>query len=138
MPLDRMPLVRAIFTLVVAASLAAVPARVGAIGMVGGSATVVSSMADCASSGDISCQPAQGMSAAAGDMMPMSDGCDRSGDHGKMLLGACSTYCNSLPALPTIVFAALDIVLVDSVTPPVATTMDGIEVSPEPHPPKLV
>jgi hypothetical protein len=130
-----MPLVRTIFTLVVAASLAALPARGVAIGMFGGAGTGVASMADCASMGDFSCQPDHGM--AVGDLVPMSDGCDRSGDHGTPLPGACSTYCHSLPALPTIVCAAVDIVLIDSVAPPVVTTMDDIGISPEPHPPKL-
>ena len=131
-----MRLVRAIFTLVVAASLAALPARVGAIGMFGGSGTVVSSMADCASIADASCQPAQGTSAAAQDMAPMSDGCDRSGDHGTTP-GACSTYCNSLPTLPTIAAIPADVVIIAAVATAVGT-MDGIGVSPEPHPPKLV
>jgi hypothetical protein len=133
-----MHLVRTIFTLVVAASLAALPARVGAIGMFGGSGTVASSMSDCASMGDASCQPAQGMSADAGDMAPMPDGCDRSGDRGTMLPGACSTYCNTLPALPTIAAIPADVVLTAAVAPADGTIMDGIGVSPEPHPPKLV
>jgi hypothetical protein len=133
-----MRLVRTFFTLIVAASLAALPARVGAIGMFGGSGTVVSSMADCASMADASCQPAQGTSAAAQDMAPMSDGCDRSGDRGTMLPGACSTYCNTLPALPTIAAIMADAVLIAAVAPAVGTIMDGIGVSPEPHPPKLV
>ena len=132
-----MPLVRTIFTLVVAASLAALPARGVAVGMFGGPGTGVASMADCASTADSSCQPDHCM-AAAGDMVPMSDGCDRSGDHGTPLPGACSTYCHSLPALPTIVFAAVDIVLIDSVVPPVVRAMDDVGISPEPHPPKLV
>jgi len=135
-----MRLIRTIFTLVVAASLAALPARVGAIGVFGGSGTVSSSMADCASMGDTSCQPAQGMSAAAAaeDMVPMSDGCDRSGDHGTMLPGACSTYCNSLPTLPTMAAITVHDVLIASVAPAVGAILDGISVPPEPHPPKLV
>ncbi|HWN51159.1 MAG TPA: hypothetical protein VNO18_15305 [Xanthobacteraceae bacterium] len=131
-----MRLVRTIFTLVVAASLAALPARVGPIGMFGGSGTVASSMADCAPMGDTSCQ--QDMSVAAGAMVSMSDGCDRSGDHGTMLPGACSTYCNSLPTLPTIAAVTVQIVLIAAVAPAVDRTLDGISVSPEPHPPKLV
>jgi hypothetical protein len=133
-----MRLIRTIFTLVVAASLAALPARVGAIGMFGGSGNVSSSMADCMSMGDTSCQPAQGVSAAAEDMLPMSDGCDRSGDHGTMLPGACSTYCNSLPTLPTMAAITVHDVLIAAVAPAVETILDGISVSPEPHPPKLV
>ena len=132
-----MRLIRTIFTLVVAASLAALPARVGAIGMFGGSGAAASSMSDCASMGDASCPPAQSMSAHAGDMAPVSDGCDRSGDHGTMQPGACSTYCNSLPTLPTIIAIPADVVIIAAVATAVGT-MDGIGVSPEPHPPKLV
>jgi hypothetical protein len=132
-----MRLVRTIFTLVVAASLAVLPARVGTIGVFGGSGTVASSMSDCASTGDTSCPPAQGMSADAGDMAPMSHGCDRSGDHGTMLPGACSTYCNSLPTLATIIAIPADVVIIAAVATAVGT-MDGIGVSPEPHPPKLI
>jgi hypothetical protein len=133
-----MRLIRTIFTLVVAASLAALPARVGAIGMFGGPGTVSSLMADCASMGDTSCQPAQDMSEAAGDMAPMSDGCDRSGDHGTMLPGACSTYCNSLPTLPMMAAITAHVVLIVAIAPAVDTIMNGISVSPEPHPPKPV
>jgi hypothetical protein len=133
-----MPLIRAIFTLVVAASLAAMPARVGAVGMIGDAGTVVASMADCATMDGSSCQPAEGVTAGADDMAPMSDGCDRTGDKGTALPGACSTYCHSLPVLPMIVFAAVDIVLGDTVAPPVVAAMDDIGISPEPHPPKLV
>jgi hypothetical protein len=68
----------------------------------------------------------------------MSDGCDRSGDRGTMLPGACSTYCNALPALPTIAAITADVILIAAVAPFVGTIMDGIGVSPEPHPPKLV
>ena len=106
--------------------------------MFGGSGTVSSSMADCAPMGDTLCQPAQGMSAAAGEMVPMTDGCDRSGDHGTMLPGACSTYCNSLPTLPTIATITAHVVLIVAVAPAVDTVLDGISVSPEPHPPKLI
>jgi hypothetical protein len=132
-----MGLARTIFTLVVAASLAVLPARVGAIGIFGGSGAAASSMSDCPPMGDASCQPAQGMSEDAGDMAPTSDGCDRSGDHGTTLPGACSTYCNSLPTLPTMIVIPADVVIIAAVATAVRT-MDGIGVSPEPHPPKLV
>ncbi len=132
-----MSLVRTIFTLVVAASVAALPARVGAIAMFGSLDPVVAAMADCASMDDSSCQSEHGMAAAVGDMAPTSDGCDRSGNHDTALPGACSTYCHSLPVLPTIFCAAVDIVLIDSVAPPVVRAMDDIGISPEPHPPKL-
>jgi hypothetical protein len=131
-----MGLVRHIFIFVVAASLAALPARVGATGMIGGSG--VSPIADCVSTDDISCKPAQSMSAAAQDMAPMSEGCDRTGDRGTMLPGACSTYCNSLPALPTIAAIMADVILIAAVRPAGGAIMDGIGVSPEPHPPKHV
>jgi hypothetical protein len=131
-----MPLVRSIFALVVAASLAALPARVGAIGVFAGSGAVISSTSDCVAMGDSSCQPEHVMAAAVDDTVPMSDACDHSGDHGT-LPGACSTYCHSLPLIPAIVCAAVDFVLIDSIAPPVVAAMDDIGISPEPHPPKL-
>jgi hypothetical protein len=133
-----MRLARTFFTLVVAASLAVLPTRVGAIGIFGGSGTAAPSMSDCASMGDGSCQSAPSMSADAGEMVPMSDGCDRSRGHGTLLPGACSTYCNSLPALPTIAAIPAGVVLIAAVVPAIGPIMDGIGVSPEPHPPKLV
>jgi len=138
-----MVLVRTIFTIVVAASLAALPARVGAIGSVGSSTPVVSVAANCASMDDGWCQSASGTpeyasDEYASDMALMSDECDRSGDHGTMPPGACSTYCNNLSALPTIVPARIDIVFIATVHPAAGPVMDGIGVSPEPPPPKLV
>jgi hypothetical protein len=133
-----MRLVRTIIAVVTAASLPVLPARVGAIGTFGSAVTGVSSMADCASMDHASCQPEHGMAVAGGDMVPMSDGCDRSGDHGAALPGACSTYCHSLPVLPAILFAGVDIVLGDSVVPLVVAAMDDVGISPEPHPPKPV
>src|ERR1700704_10843 len=133
-----MRLVRTIIAVVTAASLPVLPARVGAIGTFGSAVTGVSSMADCASMDHASCQPEHGMAVAGGDMVPMSDGCDRSGDHGTALPGACSTFCNSLPTLPTVVPIAVDIVLIAAIAPAVDSIMDGIGVSPEPHPPKLI
>jgi len=132
-----MALVRTIFTIIIAASLAALPARVGAIGSVGPSTHSVSVTADCASMDDGSCQSASGTPEHASDMTPMSDECDRSGDHGTMAPGACYTYCN-LSALPAIVPAGIDIVFVATVDPAAGPVMDGIGVSPEPPPPKLV
>ena len=90
-----------------------------------------------------SCQSASGTPEYASDehvsdMAPMSDDCDRSGDHGTMAPGACYTYCNNLSALPTIVPAGIDIVFVATVHPAAGPVMDGIGVSPEPPPPKLV
>jgi hypothetical protein len=138
-----MVLVRTIFTIVIAASLAALPARVGAIGSFGSSAPIVSVTASCASMDEGSCQSASGPTEYASDehvsdMAPMSDDCDRSGDHGTMAPGACYTYCNNLSALPTIVPAGIDIVFVAAVHPAAGPVMDGIGVSPEPPPPKLV
>jgi hypothetical protein len=138
-----MVLVRTIFTIIVAASLAALPARVGAIGAVGSSTPIVSVTVNCASIDDGSCQFASGTpeyasEEYASDMAPMSDECDRSGDHGTMAPGACYTYCNNLSALPTIVPAGIDIVFVATVHPAAGPVMDGIGVSPEPPPPKLV
>jgi hypothetical protein len=143
-----MVLVRTIFTIILAASLAALPARVGAIGSVGSSASIVEVTASCASMDEGSCQSASGTPEYASDeyasekhvsdMAPMSDDCDRSGDHGTMAPGACYTYCNNLSALPTIVPAGIDIVFVATVHPAAGPVMDGIGVSPEPPPPKLV
>jgi hypothetical protein len=135
-----MRLVRTIFTLVVAASLAALPARVGAIGMFGGSGAAASSIADCAPVDDASCRPAQDMSAAAEHMAPTSesDGCDHSGDHGTMVPGACSTYCNSPPTLPTMAAVTAHVILIAAVAPAIDLILHGISVSPEPYPPKLV
>jgi len=138
-----MVLVRTIFTIIIAASLAALPARVGAIGSFGSSAPIVSVTANCASTDDGSCQSASGTpeyasDEYASDMALMSDECDRSGDHGTMAPGACYTYCNNLSALPTSVPAGIDIVFVATVHPAAGPVMDGIGVSPEPPPPKLV
>jgi hypothetical protein len=138
-----MALVRTIFTIILAASLAALPARVGAIGSVGSSTPTVSVTTNCASMDEGSCQSASGTPEYASDeyasaMAPMSDECDRSGEHGPMAPGACSTYCNNLSALPTIVPARIDIVFVATVHPAAGSVMDGIGVSPEPPPPKLV
>jgi hypothetical protein len=138
-----MALVRIIFTIIIAASLAALPARVGAIGFVGSSTPNVSVTANCVSMDDGSCQSTSGTpeyasDGYASDMAPMSDECDRSGNHGPMAPGACYTYCNNLSALPMIVPAGIDIVLVATVHPAAGLVMDGIGVSPEPPPPKLI
>jgi len=138
-----MVLVRTIFTIIIAASLAALPARVGAIGSVGSSASIVEVTASCASMDEGSCQSASGTPEYASDehvrdMAPMSDECDRSGDHGTMAPGACYTYCNNLSALPAIVPAGIDVVFVTAIRPAAGPVMDGIGVSPEPPPPKLV
>jgi hypothetical protein len=130
-----MTLVRAIFSVVLAMSLAALPARLGAIAISASSSAAVSSIAECTSP---PCEPTPGMPVATMDMMPMPGGCDQPGGHGTTLPGACSTYCNSLPILPTIVFAAVNIVFIHSMTPALGTIMDGVGVSLEPHPPKLV
>jgi hypothetical protein len=138
-----MALVRTIFTIIIAASLAALPARAGAIGSVGSSTPVVSVTANCASMDDGSCQSASATPEYTSDeytsnMAPMSDDCDRSGDHGPIAPGACYTYCNNLSALPAIVRAGIDVVFVTAIRPAAGPVMDGIGVSPEPPPPKLV
>ena len=93
-----MVLVRTIFTIIIAVSLAALPARVGAIGSVGSSTPVVSVAANCASMDDGWCQSASGTPEYASDehvsdMAPISDECDRSGDRRTMAPGAIS--CSS-------------------------------------------
>src|SRR5258706_6129200 len=142
-PWIMMVLVRTIFTIIIAASLAALPARVGAIGSFGSSTPIISVTANCASTDDSSCQSASGTPEYASDehvsdMAPISDECDRSGDRRTMAPGACYTYCNNLSALPAIVAAGIDIVFVVTVRPAAGPVMDGIGVSPEPPPPKLV
>jgi hypothetical protein len=134
-----MALLRTILTFVVALSLAALPARVGAIGSLGGSEMASSSMPECESLDGASCEPAQaaGMHVAAADHMPMSGGCDHPGDHGAATPGACSTYCNNVSAIPATSFPAVDIAVIESVTPAVAMPLYGIGLPPEPHPPKL-
>jgi len=133
-----MALVRTILTMIIAASLAALPARVGAIGSVGASTRIVSVTADCASMDDGACQSTSAASEGAGDMAPMSDECDRPGGHGTMSPGACSAYCNNLSALPTILSIGVSIVFISAFPPAAGPVMDGIGVSPEPRPPKLV
>jgi hypothetical protein len=138
-----MVLVRTIFTIIIAASLAALPARVGAIGSVGSSTPVASVTTNCASMDEDSCQSSSGTPEYTSDkrvsgMAPMSDECDRSGGQGTMSPGACFAYCNNLSALPTIVPAGIDIVFVATIHPAAGPVMDGIGVSPEPPPPKLV
>jgi hypothetical protein len=133
-----MVLVRTILTIIIAASLAALPARVGAIGSLKPSARIAMAMADCASMGDDSCQSASGTLEHTSDMAPMSDGCDRFGDHGTMPPGACFAYCNNLSALPAIVPVGINIVFIATVYPAAGPVMDGIDVSLEPPPPKLV
>ena len=62
-----MVLVRTVFTIIVAASLAVLSARVGAIGAVGSSAPIVSVAANCASMDDGSCQSESGTPEYASD-----------------------------------------------------------------------
>jgi hypothetical protein len=133
-----MALVRTILTIIIAASLAALPARVGAIGSLKPSARIAVATADCASMGDDSCQSASRIPEHASDMSPMSDECDRPGGHPTMRPGACFAYCNNLSALPAIVPVGIDIVFIATVYPAVGPVMDGIGASPEPPPPKLV
>src|SRR5258706_16168519 len=131
--------VRTIFTVLIAIALAVWPARIGAIGL--SSDIAVSSMPDCVSMNDGSCEAelAPVLQASAGDHTPMSVGCDNPGaDHGTALPGACSTYCHSLPALPTVHVTTVEIVLIAAIAPAIAATLDGIGISPEPHPPKRV
>ena len=113
-----MTFARGMLTIFLAISLAILPVRAGGSG---GSYTAVSSIA----------------SAATGDMMPMPDECDQTGDHGKPLPGACSAHCNNLPVLPTVAVIIAETVLISVFGPAVGTLVDGIDVSPEPHPPKF-
>ena len=133
-----MALVRTIFTIIVAASLAALPGRVGAVGSVGPATRIALAIADCTSMRDGSCQTTGETRYGARDIAPMSDGCDRSGDQGAMSPGACFAYCNSLSALPAILFVGIDIMFISAFGPAAGPVLDGIGVSPEPRPPKLV
>ena len=69
------------------------------------------------------------------DAMPMPDGCDQ--HQGTKAPGACSTYCSSIPALPTLVVASADAAPAEGIALPVEAPIEGIGPSPEPHPPKL-
>src|SRR5947209_1864300 len=136
-----MTLARIVFTVIVAISLAALPARIGVIGVAAASDVTVSSMSDCALTGEDTCDAELASAApeAASDHTAMPGGCDKSGaDHGTTLPGACSTYCHSLPALPTTGAATVEIVLIAALAPAIATMLDGIGISPEPHPPKRI
>jgi hypothetical protein len=129
-----MRFVRAIFTLLVVASLAMLPARASMITMRGSADTA---MTDCASIDDTSCQSDVSMSKMASDTMPMPDGCDQSGNHNSTLPGACWTYCNSLAALPTTEAVTADFTVIETVSFAAVTILHGIGFLPEPHPPKL-
>ncbi len=122
-----MIIVRTLFAIILAVSLAALPARAGAVGISIGSGMAAAGMVDCESMHNI---------ASTSDDMPMADGSDQLGHHKNTQPGACFTYCNSVPLPPTIVAAVAEVVLAETIAPTVAATLDGIGVSPEPHPPK--
>ncbi len=124
-----MIIVRTLFAIILAVSLAALPARVGAMSISVGADMAASGMPDCESMHNI---------ASASDDMPMADGSDQLGHHKSTQPGACFTYCNSIPLPPTIVAAVAELVLAETIAPTVAATLDGIGLSPEPHPPKLI
>ncbi len=90
-------MVRTLFTIVIAVSLAVLPARLGAIGISAGAGILVSVMAECQSTAEMPCDTTAGMTAAVDDTVPMSGGCDRTGNHGSALPGACSTYATTYP-----------------------------------------
>ena len=120
--------VRTLFAIILAVSLAALPARVGAMGISVGTDMAAAGMPDCESMHNI---------ASASDDMSMAGGSDRLGHHKNTQTGACFTFCNSVPLPPTIVVAVAALVLAEPIAPTVASTLDGIGLSPEPHPPKL-
>ncbi len=117
-----MAFARTILTLVLAVSLAALPARVGAM-VVAADAHASTAVMDSTA-----------MDSA--EAMPMPDGCDQ--HQGTKAPGACSTYCSSIPALPTFVLVSADAVLTETIALPADTAIDGLSASPEPHPPKSI
>jgi hypothetical protein len=127
----RIPVVRAAFSLLVAAALAVLPARVGAVASFAGSDSEMAAMIDC---------PSMGHAASQSDpeTAPTSDEHGQSRDHKAALPGACSTYCSSLPALPTMPSIVVQSVIVDVLPVAVGTIRDGIGIAPEPHPPKMI
>lgn len=123
-----MIVVRTLFAIILAVALAALPARMGAIGISVGADMAAAGMVDCESMHNI---------ASASDDMSMADGSDQLGHHKNAQSGACFTFCNSVPLPPTIGAAVAELVLAETIAPTIAATLDGIGLSPEPHPPKL-
>jgi hypothetical protein len=123
-----MIIVRTLFAIILAVSLAVLPARVGAMSISDGANMAAAEMVDCESMHNI---------ASASDDMPMADGSDQLGHHKNMQPGACCTYCNSVPLPPTIVAAVAELIVAETISPTVTVALDGIGLSPEPHPPKL-
>ena len=118
--------VRTLFAIILAVALAALPARISAIGISGGTAVIAAGMADC---------ELMSNSAIASD--EMTGGIDQPGHHKNTQPGACFTYCNSVPFPATLVSTAPIIVISEYIAPAVGTTLVGIGLPPEPHPPKL-
>ena len=129
-----MELLRTIFAIVMAISLAILPARVGAIGVRDAHMTMPLT-ADCISMTGDACDSTVGMR-GGDDVAPMTDGCDRFGDHGTIGSGACYTYCNSASAFPIVPSLAVEAMLIAPVAVPATAVLRGISLPPEPHPPK--
>jgi hypothetical protein len=124
----QMIIVRTLFAIILAVSLAALPARVGAMS--------ISVGADMASAGMVDCESMHNI-ASTSDDMPMADESGQLGQHKNTQSGACFTFCNSIPLPPTIAAAVAELVLAETIAPTAAIALDGIGLSPEPHPPKL-
>ena len=114
---------RKVFTILLCLSLAALPARVSAISISAGSNAEMTS---------------EQVSAVTGDMQPMAQDCDMVGDHGTKNPGACNTFCNAVPLLPSTALILTGVVFADALFPSMDAVLHGIGLSPEPPPPKLV
>lgn len=126
---------RTLLTIILAVSLVALPARMGAIGISVGTDMAAAGMSDCPLM-NISASARDEMTLAGGDTASMSDYSDQLGHHKNTQPGACFTYCNSVPLPPTIVAEVVELVLAETIGLTVTATLDGIGLSPEPHPPK--
>ena len=121
-----MVLVRRFFVTVLVVSLAALPVRVSAITIAADSDAIVSEMTG------------KHMTVVTRDVMPISQDCDMTGDHGTKNPGACYTYCNAVPLLPTTALIMTDVVFADAMFSSIGVSMHGIGLSPEPPPPKRI
>ncbi len=122
-----MIIVRTLLTIILAVALAMLPVRMGAMSISVGTDMAAAGMPDCESMHNF---------ASASDEMPMANGSDQFGHHKSTQSGACFTYCNSTPLPPTILATVVQVVLAETIAPTIGATLDGIGVSPEPHPPK--
>ncbi len=131
-----MIVVRALFAIVLSVSLAALPARMGAIGISLGM-EMTAGMPDCQLITQ-STGASDELTMTASDTTSMTDIDQRSGHQKSARPGACSTFCNSVPLTPTFAVEPVQILSAEIIVPSIDTILDGLDSSPEPHPPKLV